>query len=220
MANLEFEINGTTPLLVHADNIDGADQLDQWRKNPQNKGLSRAGDDRSPAWTWLTYLYVDDDRRLAIPQENIMAALVRAGSYVSIGRNKTLKRSASSGLHIPQERLPLLVNGKPVDTTPFSEAMLSATFDQYKGMAAAVGIELWSKRAKIGQAKHVRVRPKIKKWSIVGRLDIRLPEFTEDVVRELFAIAGRRVGLGDWRPDSPKSPGPYGQFTATVRKAK
>ena len=68
-------------------------------------------------------------------------------------------------------------------------------------------------------AKHVRVRARFETWQVTGvlGLDESLPELTFDVVQQIFALAGR-VGLLDWRPGSPKSPGPYGMFTAEVKK--
>jgi len=56
-----FELTGFMPLLMHADNIEGSDELTEWRKLPANKGLSVPGDDRSPGWTWQTYLYHDGE---------------------------------------------------------------------------------------------------------------------------------------------------------------
>jgi len=43
----KFKLTGATPLLVHADDVEKADLLKAWRKNPENKNLSVPGDDRS-----------------------------------------------------------------------------------------------------------------------------------------------------------------------------
>lgn len=55
-----FELTGTTPLLMHADDVDAADALIEWRQKPDNKNISKPGDDRSPPWAWQTYLYRDN----------------------------------------------------------------------------------------------------------------------------------------------------------------
>jgi hypothetical protein len=34
----DFHLKGITSLLMHADSIEGADELDKWRKDPRNKG--------------------------------------------------------------------------------------------------------------------------------------------------------------------------------------
>ena len=57
----EFNLKGLTPLLMHADDVEASDLLKDWRKSPGNKNQSVAGDDRSPAWTWQTYWYLDEN---------------------------------------------------------------------------------------------------------------------------------------------------------------
>jgi hypothetical protein len=32
------------------------------------------------------------------------------------------------------------------------------------------------------------------------------------MVKEIVEKAGKKAGLGDWRPSAPKKPGPYGTF--------
>ena len=120
MSMYEFLLTGTQPLLMHRDDIDGSDSLEAWRKNPKNKGLSKAGDDRSPAWTWQTYIYCDDDANIVMPSDNVMASLIGAGAQMSGGKGgKTLKRGAACGLLIPDEFLELKIGGKVVSMKPF-----------------------------------------------------------------------------------------------------
>ena len=72
------------------------------------------------------------------------------------------------------------------------------------------------KRAKIGQAKHIRIRPiHGAGWSISGTIAVTDDSLTPHI-ETLWELAGRHVGIGDWRPSSPSSPGPYGCFTAEV----
>ena len=75
MKTYAVEIIGKTPLLMHHDNIEWADYMDTWKNDPGNKKTSKAGDDRSPAWRWLGCCY-HDGKRLAIPQANIMRAIM------------------------------------------------------------------------------------------------------------------------------------------------
>ena len=46
-------LTGESPLLMHADDLKWRSELDRWLANPENKRLSKAGDDRTPAWKWL-----------------------------------------------------------------------------------------------------------------------------------------------------------------------
>jgi len=73
MTEMSFELKGITPLLMHRDDVEAADEVKAWRADPKNKNISVPGDDRSPAWTWQIYCY-SDGVHLAYPQENIMVA--------------------------------------------------------------------------------------------------------------------------------------------------
>jgi hypothetical protein len=77
------------------------------------------------------------------------------------------------------------------------------------------GFALHLKRAKIGQSKHVRVRPVFENWSATGQVHVWDDQITLEALREIVTQAGLYKGLGDWRPGG-KTPGPYGMFTATV----
>jgi hypothetical protein len=79
---------------------------------------------------------------------------------------------------------------------------------------------LFVKRARIGNAKHVRVRPRFDSWSVSGTLTVLDDSITTDVLERILTHAGAYAGVGDWRPSSPKSPGPFGRFTSTVKEVR
>jgi hypothetical protein len=215
---MQFVLTGTTPLLVHADDVEKADLLTDWRKASENKNLSKAGDDRSPAWTWQTYLYTDGNV-LTIPSDNLMVALRQAGAEIKIKGNKTFKAETQSGMFIPAEHLPLLVDGQQIAASKVEDIVGDANFAEHADAAKALGFRLFVKRAKVGQSKHIRVRPRFDEWSIIGEIEVVAKEITAPVVKQLFTIAGRK-GLCDWRPTSPKAPGAFGMFTAEVTELK
>lgn len=217
MATFSFVTQPVSALLMHHDNIEAADLLTKWRKDPKNKGVSKAGDDRSPAWTWQTYLYADHDSMLTIPGRCLMACLTKAGTHLSGARRGSLKKSVAAGILITEEFLKFTINGKQVPLGKILETNINE-YDAQKSLATKHGFELHAIRAPIGQSKHIRVRPRFKAWSVCGTIETMLPEITLDVLLELFDVAGKRIGLGDWRPDSPKSPGPFGRFTTTVKE--
>lgn len=214
----EFKLIGVTPLLMHADDVDMSDMLSEWRKNPSNKGQSVAGDDRSPAWTWQTYSYLDEEGFLSIPSDNLGSCLRRAGSKIILKKQTTFKELTCSGLQIPSDFLEFLVNGDKIQFSQFVENRSEKFVDQRK-RAQAAGFDLLVKRAPIGTSKHVRVRPRFKNWEVNGTIQVTAPEFDEERLNQLFTIAGT-VGLGDWRPGSPKSPGRFGMFEAKVKMLK
>jgi hypothetical protein len=210
----DFELVGITPLLMHNDNLVGAALLEAWRKDPKNKNLSVPGDDRSPAWTWQTYLYTDGEN-VVIPSQNIMGALRHAGASFKIGM-KSLRAATQSGLVITQEYCALSVGGQSIAMAD----VLSLKGLDFEGQLAGVkslGFDLEIKRLKMPgrAAKNVRVRPKFVDWVVSGVITVRDPVFTEAKLQELFSFAGRYSGLLDWRP-SAGSPGPCGVFEARI----
>lgn len=214
--NYRFELTGLTALLMHNDDVEASDGLSAWRKNPANKGVSAAGDDRSPGWTWQTYLYHDGDN-VAMPSCNLSVALRQAGAQVIMKKMKTFKEISQSGMFMADEFLEFRCGTKLQQVPIDSVAVRTDTFDEQADIARKHGFRLFVKRARVGTSKHVRVRPRFDQWSVRGTVMTNAPELTEQVVRQLFELAGR-VGLCDWRPGC-KTPGPFGMFAAKVEKA-
>jgi hypothetical protein len=211
-----FTLTSLMPILFHADDVEAADELNRWRRSAENKAVSVAGDDRSPAWTWQTYLYHDGEH-LAIPQENIMACLCKAGAMIPMPKGKSTFKSASqSGLVILSEFCEFRSGGKQVAMTSIA-AMGGLAFAEQAAGAKKLGFELKVKRATIGKSKHVRVRAMFRSWAVSGVIEVLDPLITAGVLAEMFDIGGRKVGILDWRPSSPKKPGPYGTFKSEVK---
>lgn len=211
-----FTLKGITPLLMHADDVEAASTLDEWRKAPGNKNVSVAGDDRSPAWTWQTYLYRNEDGMVAMPADNVMVALRQAGAKMILKKQTTFKAITQTGLLMTDETLEFTNGGKQISAAEFVEARDEKFTDQKKAVEKA-GFELLIKRARLGTAKHVRVRPMFRSWAVSGVIQIMAPEITLDSLVMLFDLAGD-VGLCDWRPGC-KTPGRFGMFEASVTKA-
>lgn len=213
-----FVLTGTMPLLMHWDNIEGGDELKEWRQDPKNKNQSVPGDDRTPPWTWHTYLYTDGEH-VTIPQDNVMAALLTGGAQVILKRQKTYKELSQSGVLIATEHLRFEYgDGKQITMSNIAE-MRDSTFREQVERCKELGFRLFMKRAKIGTSKHVRVRPRFEKWQVSGELQVLTDDLPLDKLELIFDYAGR-AGLCDWRPSSPKRPGPYGMFTAKLKKIK
>lgn len=210
-----FTLTGETPLLIHADDVEQSDRLKEWRDAPEHKNISVPGDDRSPAWTWQTYLYSDGEH-VTCPADNIMAALRNAGAKMTMKRQTTFKSATQSGLVIPTEYCELRIDGKQVPISEIDE-IRDQPFKVQCEKVKQHGFKLFVKRAAVGQTKHVRVRPRCEQWSVHGEIHVMVPEITMEVLDRLFEIAGRQSGLMDWRPSSKKSPGPYGMFSAKLK---
>lgn len=216
MARYKFELTGQMPLLMHADDVQAADELMEWRKAPENKNVSKSGDDRSPAWTWMTYLYADGER-VAMPADNIMVSLRQAGANLILKGQKTFKALSQSGLIISSVHCDFMADDKPVELTEIQK-IRELPFAKQAEAVRDLGFSLFVKRAKIGQSKHVRVRPKFDHWTVSGTIDVVADEITPEILTQMFEIAGDRYGLCDWRPGC-KTPGPFGRFSAKIKAA-
>lgn len=217
---VRFRIESVSPLLMHRDDVEWSDTMKEWSTNPDNASKSVAGDDRTPAFRWCGSLY-HDGQTLTVPSDCLAACLGGAGKQIKTGKGgKTFKDAAASGMVITTEHLALLVNGKPIKYDKIAALVTDqkATFDQHKKVAEGLGFSLDVRRARINQTKHVRVRPRFDAWAIEGELEVWREEITLKVLTQMFEIAGARVGIGDWRPSSPKAPGPFGRFKATLKE--
>ena len=119
------------------------------------------GDDRTPAWTWIGYLY-HDQREVVIDADNIMTILRDAGSKVPTGRrNGTYKRQTQE-IVLGDVSAPLMINSNPM--APIFNLEEEPDFARHLERVEAMGFELLVKRVRIGTNKHVRVRPMFRKW--------------------------------------------------------
>jgi hypothetical protein len=222
MERYQITLKGETPLLMHHDNLMWDGVMKKWALDPANKKGSVAGDDRSPAFRWIGYLYrTVDGKAAAIPSDNLMTVLREGGAKCPTGKGQqTFKAITQSGIIVDQSEWALLDprTGKPYSIAGVDALIQEAEYEAHEAWAAARGFELFAKRAKVGQAKHVRVRPRFDQWATTGTVTVLEPRITKDTLQNIISFAGAYSGLCDWRPSSPKSPGSFGRFTATLQK--
>ena len=220
MRKYEVNITGSTPLLMHWDNIDWADKMAEWKDDPSNKKSSKAGDDRSPAWRWIGSLYHDGEH-VGMPSDNLMRCIMEGGAMVPVpgGKNgKTFKAQSQSGMMVDQPYWTLTTQGKPILMSDVTSLLQCSDFAVHKTTCAALGFGLHVKRAKIGASKHVRVRPVFYHWQLSGTVSVWDDAISDRVLTDILSYAGQYKGLGDWRPGG-KTPGSFGMFSATVKAA-
>lgn len=213
MDKFKVKMTGLTPLLMHFDNIEAQDA-----EHAQGKSGGRAGDDRTPPDRWKSYLYLDENE-VVMPSQNVLAALLKVGGGISIGGKKTLK-AASQGVLFDTVYLPFRTGAslKPVKRADVED--IDGTFDEQRAAVQPLGfgIQVAPVRMPTG-TRHIRTRPMFSIWTVEGTFTIGDADLTLPRLKELFTVAGIKAGLGDWRPGSPKKPGPYGRFEATVKAA-
>ena len=216
MERYQIILEGETPLLMHRDNIQFSERVRAWQQ--ENRSLSVAGDDRTPAWSWIGSLY-DDGKYVGLNADNMMTMLREGGAKVPTGsKNETYKRQTQSGIVLEEICPPLLVNGKRLEMAPISALLDEDVFEAHVEAVREMGFDLLVKRAKVGTSKHIRVRPMFGKWAVITTLMVVDPKeygITQEVLQKILNKAGSLCGLGDWRPSS-RTPGQFGRFKATV----
>lgn len=217
MKTFKVTLTGKTPLLMHNDNLDWADFMDEWQHNPDNQKMSKKGDDRTPAWRWLGCCY-HDGKALGIPSANIMRCVMEGGAMVPVpgGKSgKTFKAQTQSGMMCGEAIWPIEVGGALIDWPTIELLKDVDKFAEHKQVVAGLGFDLLVKRAKIGQSKHVRVRPYFGEWKAYGTFVVWDEQINEKTLASILEYAGQYKGLCDWRPGS-RTPGPYGTFEAKI----
>jgi hypothetical protein len=221
MQNYNVVLTGVNPLLMHADNRLYSEKIREWCKAPENRAQSVAGDDRSPAWTWIGYVY-HDGKVAGVDSDNLMTMLREGGAKTPTGkRGGSYKKETQSGILISAKQWNLSVDGRPIPVEAILELIGVSDFNKHMAVAEKLGFTLFVKPAKIGQAKHVRVRPWFENWSLTGRLivvDEEVSGITKRVLESVLKTAGALCGIGDWRPSSPRSSGRFGTFVATAEE--
>jgi hypothetical protein len=136
--------------------------------------------------------YCDEDGRLFIPGPNIFSAIVQAGAFHKAGKSKltTMKSSlVPAGLSVSDLICPLLDDaGKPLKAWEV---------DSRSVVIPSTGGRIMCHR------------PRIDHWFCQINVEIDESVFAPKLIRALFDDAGKKIGLGDYRPARK---GPFGRF--------
>lgn len=213
----QVTLHGESPLLMHRDNLAWAERTSAWAKNPVHKKESVPGDDRSPAWTWLGYCYHDGEV-LGLDADNIMSLLRDAGTKVPATKGRgSFKAATQSGILCDEILWPIRVRGATIPWGAVHVLKDEPDFQRHMEAAEALGFELFVKRAGVNGAKHVRVRPRFDSWEASGTLTVLDTTISTDMLETILQTGGLLIGVGDWRPGSPKKPGQFGRFSVKVK---
>lgn len=217
MQSYKVTLTGETPMLMHADDLKWRSELERWLKVPENKKKSKAGDDRTPAWKWIGCCY-HNGKLVGVPSDNLMTTIREGASKVSTGKKgATFKRQSQSGIVVNELLWPLLAPKGTISWVEISELVKQEDFSLHEAKATELGFELFSKPVRVGQSKHIRVRPRFDSWSTSGTITVFDDTISEEILVSIFEQAGMYCGLCDWRPSSPSKPGPYGRFTTEIQ---
>lgn len=180
---INFKIVGIAPMLQHNGQL--ADP-----QNPHAQALAAISGKRKKTdegrariadIEWLGSIYANADGRVIVPGEVVEAALVEAAKTQRLGK------IAKAGMFVEDDS-PLNYTG-PKD---ISKLQADARFRL-------------TKCVRVQQSRVPRTRPMFRDWSAEIKVSYNPELIDRAQVAELMAIAGERIGIGDWRPR-------YGRF--------
>lgn len=133
--------------------------------------------------------YSDKDGMLYIPGPNIFACLVAAGAFHKIGKQKVTTQKSS-----------LIPAGVAVVELVCSLNTKAWEVDSRSVVIPSTGGRIMCHR------------PRVDKWGVEFTLDLDEAMFDPKFVRILVDDAGKKVGIGDYRPQRK---GPFGRFVVS-----
>jgi hypothetical protein len=191
---VETTIKGIRPLIMHngrtTDPIDPYSRAKAKLKATKKKITPEQFEESMAAIEFEAALYWSDTIGLYLPSDNLQRMLLDGAKRFKLGRSM-------SAVIVDEEF------GAPIITRGHD------SLDELKANKS-----LWFRKAcRIQQSKVMVTRPMIPTgWTCTFKLSIDTEFIETENVQEILTVAGRKVGLGDWRPGAPSVPGSFGMF--------
>jgi hypothetical protein len=185
MERVSVTIEGTTPLLMNkfTDAAALAVSGGSTTAFTGNKGTPREQAERR--------LYADENGVLHIPGPNLFRAIIDGGIFHKAGKSKVTTQKSS--------------------LVPAAITLLELTCPLLAPSGVDVKWEVDSRSVVIPSTggRIMAHRPRVDQWRLRFTLEVDTTMFTFQLVRQIVDDAGRRIGLGDFRPSRK---GPFGKF--------
>lgn len=184
MKTIEITISGVTPLLMNRFTDEAAD------KATSGNTVSTVGERGSPFEQAEACRYLDEEGVIGIPGPNMFRSFIDAGKYFKAGRSKVTTQKSSlipACLSIDPIFIPLEFRDPwTVDTRP---------------------VRIPSTGGRI-----LRHRALFDDWSLSFEMELDTELISEKMLRDIVDAGGKRIGLGDYRPDCK---GMFGKYVVT-----
>lgn len=181
MSTISVKIRGVTPLLMNRFSEEAEVKVSS---GTSAVAVGKKGTPREQA---AKKCYSDAEGNLYIPGPNIFSCLIQAGKFHKTGKTKVTTTKSSlipAGMAVREIVCPLNTQDFEVDSR---SVVIPAT-----------------------GGRVMAHRPRLDSWELSFTLDVDDEMFAPNFVRLLVDDAGRKVGLGDFRPDRK---GPFGKFS-------
>lgn len=187
---VDIKCRGITPLLTNRMSESILESLRTKTKKPK---AATIGITRTPREEASEKVYLHNQRS-AIPGENLMACLIAAGAFIRLDGKRLVSTAKST-----------LLPGFMTLMTPV--IMLVEPDDHNKEAAWEPDVRKGTNPN--GNEAVAICRPRWDRWGFGAQIEIDTLEIGENAIRELWDKAGRRIGLGDFRPQRK---GIFGRF--------
>ena len=186
----QITIRGISPLITH----NGAAGLDPYSPaNREKAGIAKKkGSNRTEAdelrlreLECQTGLYLDDRGAPTIP-----AAVIRAN----------IEGGARKRRQGPQVREGLVVSS--IDKFQYDKTLGTTAEELGKTAQFTVGV-------RVQRSRILRTRPMFKEWGLTFTVEVDPELVDQPQLEDWLDIGGRRLGIGDWRPEKS---GHYGRY--------
>lgn len=177
-------IKGTSPLLMNRFTEEAELSVSSTTKKATkaSKGTPREQAEKKA--------YVDEQGVLFVPGMNVFACIIQGGQFIKIGRAKATNAKSSiipAAMILEEERCTLGTKEFEVDTR---SVVIPAT-----------------------GGRIMAHRPRLDEWQCSFTIDLFDPDIlSASDVRQIIDDAGKKIGLGDFRPSRK---GPFGRFVVT-----
>lgn len=178
---IEVSIQGVTPLICNRFTDEAQSSATSGTR------ISTVGDRGTPLEQAEKKLYIGLDGQPMIPQPNLFRCIIDAGTYFKAGKSKVTTQKSSlipACVEVYGTELPI-IHKEPwqVDTRP---------------------VRIPSTGGRI-----LANRPMFNDWQLSFTMSFDPDMIGAKLLREILDAAGRRIGLGDFRPACK---GPFGKF--------
>lgn len=181
MKYIACTISGISPLLCNRFTDEAAE------KATNGTSVSTVGNRGTPLELATKKLYLGLEGKPMIPQPNLFRCIIDAGTYFKAGKSKvtTLKSSLIPAcLAIQAVEIPL------VHREPWTVDIRAVRIPSTGGRILAY-------------------RPCFNDWQLSFEMELDESILSAAMLREIVDAAGKRIGLGDFRPATK---GPFGRF--------
>jgi hypothetical protein len=176
--SLKLKVRGCRPMIMHSGQT--ADPLNEFAKRLKKVSAKRtkteADIELMAEIEFMAGLYIDKNKKVIVPAENILACLINAGKRKKLGKQV----------------------GIGIDVEKHSDLEYDGVKDPKKLWGDKNFV--FRKAVTINRVKVMRTRPIFNEWGTTFYLRYNDTKLDEETVIDIVKIAGAEIGLGDWRP--------------------